>query len=141
MEKKDKEILEKQHSQQMNQEAVERIKKEQESVNSENIWFEYDEEIKLRDGKTYKIPPCSLRDAKRLMKLLKTVNVDVIILNFVPTDDDKADQQREQDLFDILLMGFKNYPHVDRDYIDKFVDLETARKIIDILIGINGLKK
>ena len=124
----------------MNKEAVERIKAE-EMKNTEKIFFEDDEEIRLRDGKVYKIPPASLKDARKLMQKLKTVNVDVIILNFLPSEDDEATKQREEDLFDILMMAFKNYPEINREYIEEYVDVEIARKIIEILIGLNGLKK
>ncbi len=145
MTKEEKELLEKEHASKMNAQAVERIKQEaltqEEAERIEAVFFEDDAEIMLRDGKKYKIPPASLRDARKLMKLLRSVNVDAIILNFVPTDDPQIDQKREQDLFDILLLAFKYYPHIDRDYLDRYVDLDTARKIIDILIGLNGLKK
>lgn len=104
-----------------------------------SVFFEDDEEIMLRDGKTYKLHPSTLKDARKLMKLLKTVQIDAIILNFLPDEDDGAGS--EEDLFDILLIAFKGYPHVDRDYIDNYVDLETARRIIEIMIGINGIKK
>ena len=93
----------------------------------------------LRDGKTYKIHPCTLKDARKLMKLLRTVQIEAIILNFLPEDD--GGTGAEKDLFDILLLAFKNYPHVDKDYIDNYVDLETAKQIIEIMIGINGIKK
>lgn len=124
----------------MNNEAVERIKVE-EIRKTEKIFFEDDEEIRLRDGKVYKIPPVSLKDARKLMQKLKTVNVDVIILNFLPSEDDEMTKQREEDLFDILMMAFKNYPEVTREYIEEYVDVETARRIIEIMIGLNGLKK
>lgn len=144
-----KEQMEKQHSEMMNKEAVERIKQEteKESISKkeadriEKAFFEDGETIKLRDGKTYTIAPCTLKEARKLMKCLETVNVDIIILNFMPTDDPEADAKREQDLFDILLMAFKDYPHVDKDYIDNYVDLNTAREIIDTMIGLNGIKK
>lgn len=119
-------------------ENVENISKE-EAERIESVFFEDDEEIMLRDGKKYKIPPCTLKDARKLMKLLKTVQIDAIILNFLPKEDGGTGS--EEDLFDILLIAFKNYPHVDKEYIDKYVDLETARKIIEIMIGLNGLKK
>lgn len=148
-------------AEQLNAEAVERFKKDEnnrkitqaEAEAAERAFFEDDEPIKLRDGKTYRIPPSNLKDARRLMKLLKTVNVDAIILNFIPTDNAELDEKRQADLFDILGMAFKNYPHivlgkdeegkyiVDRDYLDEYVDLNTARKIIDTLIGLNALKK
>jgi hypothetical protein len=140
-----KERAEREHSEKMNKEAVERIKHEaltpQEAARIESVFFEDDAEISLRDNKKYKIPPASLRDARRLMQLLKTVNVDAIILNFVPTGNEELDKKREDSLFEILLLAFKNYPEIDRDYLDRFVDLEIARKLIEILIGLNGLKK
>jgi len=116
---------------------VEKLTKE-EAERVAKVFFEDDEEIKLRDGKTYRIHPCTLKDARRLMNLLNTVHIDAIILNFLPREDGKSS---EEDLYDILLIAFKEYPHVDRDYIDEYVDLETARKIIEIMIGLNGIKK
>ena len=105
----------------------------------ESVFFEDDEEIMLRDGKKYKLQPNVLKDARRMMKLLKTVQIDAIILNFLPEED--GGTGAEDDLFEILLMAFKDYPEVDREYIDNYVDLETARKIIEIMIGLNGIKK
>ncbi len=105
----------------------------------ESVFFEDDEEIMLRDGKTYKLHPCTLKDARKLMKLLKTVQIEAIILNFLPPDD--GGTGAEEDLFDILLLAFKGYPHVDKEYIDNYVDLELARQIIEIMIGLNGIKK
>lgn len=140
-----KEALERAHAEEMNRQAVEKIKQEvltkEEAERIEGVVFEDDERIKLRDGREYIVPPCNLKDARRLMKLVKTVNIDAIILNFVPTEDEGYDKQREDDLFDILLMAFKLYPHVDKDYLDEYCDLNTARKIIEVLIGLNGLKK
>ncbi len=121
-----------------NKEKVEKITKE-EAEHIESVFFEDDEEIMLRDGKTYKLHPCTLKDARRLMKLLRTVQIEAIILNFLPEDD--GGTGAEEDLFDILLLAFKNYPHVDKDYIDNYVDLETAKQIIEIMIGLNGIKK
>lgn len=144
----------------LNAEAAERFKNDpenrkvtqEEADAAERAFFEDDEVITLRDKRKYRIPPCSLKDARRLMKLLRTVNVDAIILNFIPTDNEEADAKRQDDLFDILGMAFKNYPHivtrgengeynVNRDYLDEYMDLNTTRKVIDILIGLNGLKK
>lgn len=143
----DKEILEREHSAMMNQQAVERIKQEEEArqraelaAKSEEVWFPHDVPIKLRDGKTYYIPPCTLADARRLMKLLRTVSIDAIILNFIPQEDG-SEEERINNLFEILLMAFKNYPHIDREYLDRYVDLEIARQIIQILYNLNGLKK
>ena len=120
------------------EEQVEKLTKE-EAEQIESVFFEDDEKIMLRDGKTYKIHPCTLKDARKLMKLLRTVQIEAIILNFLPEDD--GGTGAEKDLFDILLLAFKNYPHVDKDYIDNYVDLETAKQIIEIMIGINGIKK
>lgn len=137
----------KEHSKLMNDEAIARIKAEEEAMAkveenvSEAIFFEDDEAIKLRDGKEYRIAPCSLKDARKLMNYLKTVNVDAIVLNFAPTGDEAMDNQREEDLMNILAIAFKGYPHVDRDYIEEYVDLDIARRLIDIMLGLNGLKK
>lgn len=144
-----KKELEKQHSEEMNNEAVERIKKEaeeqkptaEEMAKAEAAIFEDDATIKLRNGQKYFIPPLTLKNARRLMKKLRTVNVDAIIINFLPTGNDEQDKQIEDDLFDILQMAFTAYPHVDRDFIDEYMDLETAKDVIDILIGLNGIKK
>lgn len=141
-----KEQLEKEHSSQMNEKAIERIKRESvedeiSAEKKEEVFFEDAEPVKIRDGKTYFIPPLTLKNARQLMKKLRSVNVDVIILNFLPSGDEVKDTERENDLYDILEMAFVNYPNVDRDYIDSYVDLEQARKIIDILIGLNAIKK
>ncbi len=136
MEAVTKEQLEMEHSQKMNEEAVNRIKGQQEEERTAAIFFEDDAQVTLRNGSTYNISPCTLKEARRLMNLLKTVNIDAIILNFIPDDE-----TNENDLFDILLMGFKNYKEVDREFIDNYVDLTTAKKIIEALIGLNGLKK
>jgi len=120
------------------EEKVEKITKE-EAERIESVFFEDDAEITLRDGKKYKIAPCTLKDARKLMKLLKTVQIDAIILNFLPNEE--SGDSSEEDLFDILLIAFKGYPEIDKDYIDQYVDLEIARKIIEIMIGLNGIKK
>ncbi|MGA4519198.1 hypothetical protein ACPA0F_18230 [Solibacillus silvestris] len=141
-----KEQLEKEHSSKMNEDAIKRIQeeaqKEEPTVNvSEEVFFEDTHPVRLRDGKTYQIPPLTLKNARMLMQKLRTVNVDVIILNFLPTGDVVKDAERENDLYDILEMAFVNYPEVDRDYIDAYMDLEQARETIDVLIGLNQLKK
>lgn len=142
---------EREHSKTMNEEAVNRIKAEEKLAEagenkvienkSEAIFFEDDEVIHLRDGKEYRVAPCSLKDARKLMNHLKTVNVDAIVLNFAPTGDDAMDAQREDDLMNILKIAFKGYPHVTNDYIEEYVDLDIARRLIDIMLGLNGLKK
>ena len=144
-----KEQMEYEVAKKLNQEAIERIKQEanQESVQdnnsltSEAIFFEDDVEIMLRDGKRYKIPPCSLKDARRLMNLLKEINIDLIMVNFLPTGDEEEDEKRIGNLYEVLLIAFKNYPHVTKEYLEEYVDIGLAKKIIEILIGLNGLKK
>lgn len=110
----------------------------EEAIKIESIFFEDDESIRLRDGKTYKIPPANLKNARRLMQLLKTVNIDAIILNFSPNDED---EQKENDLYEVLQIAFSAYPEIDREYLENYVDIVTASEIIEILIGLNGLKK
>jgi hypothetical protein len=140
-----KETLEKEHSESMNQEAIERIKQEEASKEEierrEAVFFEDDEVIKLRDGKTYRVPPLNLKNARKLMQKIRTINIDAVILNFLPTGDEEADAKRQDDLYEVLQMAFVNYPEVDRDYIDEYVDLENARNIFDTLVGINAIKK
>jgi hypothetical protein len=118
--------------------SEEKVLTKEEADRIESIFFEDDESITLRDGKTYKIPPSNLKNARRLMQLLKTVNIDAIILNFSPNDEDT---QKENDLFEVLQIAFSNYPEVDREYLENYVDIITASEIIEILIGLNGLKK
>jgi hypothetical protein len=104
---KDKVQLEKEHSEMMNREAVERIKREAEELErSEAAIFEDDAPIKLRNGKTYYIPPLTLKNARTLMKKLRTINVDAIILNFLPTGNEELDKQREDDLFEVPQMAY-----------------------------------
>ena len=132
-----KEQLELQHSQEMNEKAIERIRQQNEEQRTASVFFEDDEKIMLRNGQTYNVSPCTLKEARKLMNLLKTVNIEAIILNFVPDEE----STNEKDLFDILLMAFKNYPEIDKEFVDANVDLNTAKKIIETLIGLNGLKK
>lgn len=129
----------------LNQEAVKKFKADalsaEESSKIESAFFEDAEEITLRDGSTYNVLPASLKNARRLMQLMKSVNVDVVILNFVPTGDDVVDQKREDSLFEILSMAFTEYPEVTREYIEENVDVVSAHDIIEVLIGLNGIKK
>lgn len=106
----------------------------------EKVFFEEDEKIRLRDGKTYYIPPLGLRDARQLMKKLNTIDSGVIIANLIPEGDDEED--RFEELIDVLLMAFKPYYHdMTAEHLEEYVDLDTAKKIIDCMIGLNGLKK
>ena len=126
------------------EEAVEDEKEKfsaQEAERIERVIFEEDEIVKLRDGKTYKIPPCTFKDARKLMKLLRTVNVDVIIVNFLPTGNEEQDEKRIHDLYDMIMLAFKSYPEVTREYLEEYVDLKIAHRIIEVMIDLNGLKK
>ncbi|MHA7967000.1 DNA polymerase III subunit gamma/tau [Paenibacillus sp. CAU 1782] len=106
----------------------------------EKVFFEDDEKVRLRDGKTYCIPPLGLLDARKLMKQLNSIDSGVIIANLIPDDEDEND--RFDALMDVLLMAFKPYyKHMTADYLGEYIDLETAKVIIDSMIGLNGLKK
>ena len=120
--------------------VVEEITQETEDTTAA-VFFEDDEEVMLRDGKTYRIPPLNLKKARRFIEHLKVINVDVILMNFLPTENDVNDTDRIDRLFDMLLMAFASYPEVTKEYIDEYVDLEIARRIVEIMIGLNGVKK
>lgn len=106
----------------------------------EKVFFEDDEKIRLRDGRTYYIPPLSLKDARKLLKLLNTIDSGVIIANLIPEGEDEED--RYDELMQVLLMAFKPYyKDMTVEYLEEYVDLDTAKKIIDCMIGLNGLKK
>ncbi|MUG00767.1 DNA polymerase III subunit gamma/tau [Bacillus inaquosorum] len=111
----------------------------EESEIIEKVFFEEDESVRLRDGISYKIPPLGLLDAKNLMKKLNTIDTGVIITNLI-ADDEGKDSYEE--LLDVLLMAFKPYyPNMTAEYLGKYVDIVSAKEIIDIMIGLNGLKK
>ncbi|WP_248064627.1 DNA polymerase III subunit gamma/tau [Paenibacillus silvae] len=104
----------------------------------EKVFFETDEQVRLRDGKAYYIPPLGLLDARRLMKRLNTIDSGVIIANLIPEDE----EDRFEELLEVLLMAFKPYyKHMTVEHLGEYVDLETAKQIIDCMIGLNGLKK
>lgn len=106
----------------------------------EKVFFEEDETVRLRDGKTYRIPPLGLKDARKLMKLLNTIDTGIIISNLMVMEGE--DDDRYNELMEVLLMAFKPYyKHVTADYLAEYVDLVIAKEIIDSMIGLNGLKK
>lgn len=106
----------------------------------EKVFFEEDETVRLRDGKTYRIPPLGLKDARKLMKLLNTIDTGIIISNLMVMEGE--DDDRYDELMEVLLMAFKPYyKHVTADYLAEYVDLVIAKEIIDSMIGLNGLKK
>ncbi|MGQ0422634.1 DNA polymerase III subunit gamma/tau, partial [Bacillus sp. HC-Mk] len=46
------------------------------------------------------------------------------------------------ELLEVLLMGFKPYyKEISAHYLGDYIDIVTAKEIIDIMIGLNGLKK
>lgn len=105
----------------------------------EKVFFEEDEKVKLRDGMTYTIPPLGLKDAKELMKKLNSIDTAIIIANLI---EDEEGNSNYNELLEVLLMGFKPYyKDMTVEYLEEYVDIVTAKQIIDILIGLNGLKK
>jgi len=111
----------------------------EESEYIEKVFFEDDESVRLRDGVNYKIPPLGLRDAKNLMKKLNTIDTGVIIANLI-ADEEGEDSYDE--LLSVLLMAFKPYyKDMTVDYLADYVDISSAKEIIDIMIGLNGIKK
>ncbi len=105
----------------------------------EKVFFEEDDTVRLRDGKTYRIPPLGLKQGRLLVKKMQTVNTAVIIDNLIE-DEDGSD--RYEELIEVLLMGFRPYyPHMTAEYLEEYIDLITAKQIIDSMIGMNGIKK
>ncbi|MGG0807006.1 DNA polymerase III subunit gamma/tau [Brevibacillus laterosporus] len=132
--------VEKQQAVSTTEETPAKVLSQEEASIREKVFFEEDEKVRLRDGKTYSIPPLGIRDARKLMKLLNTIDSGIIIANLIP--ESELDDDRYEELLNVLLMAFKPYyKHVDTDYLADYVDLETAKKIIDAMIGLNGLKK
>lgn len=109
------------------------------------IMFEDDEEIFLRDGKSYQVVPCMLGDALELIEILGQVDVTTVMLNFAvdPNDENGKEnlEKRIESLYRGLLKAFVGYPEIDAEYLKKYCDVLTAQKIFNILVGINGIKK
>lgn len=111
----------------------------EESEYIEKVFFEEDDSVRLRDGISYKIPPLGLRDARNLMKKLNTIDTGVIIANLIADDEGNDDYD---ELLGVLLMAFKPYyKTMTIDYLADYVDIGSAKQIIDIMIGLNGIKK
>lgn len=113
---------------------------QEEADQIEKVMFEDDAEVKLRDGKTYKLMPFGLKDARRFMQKLKTINTEVIMLNLL---DDMNGSNAEEDLYEVLMLAFKYnplYKHVTIDYLGEFCDVVIARKIIEVLLGLNDIQ-
>jgi len=110
----------------------------------EKVFFEEDETVRLRDGKTYRIPPLVLKEARILMTRLNSIDTTIIISNLMRAVDEGGEEQedRYEPLMEVLFMAFKPYyPHMTIEYLEEHIDLVTAKKIIDAMIGLNGLKK
>lgn len=113
----------------------------EESEVIEKVFFEEDESVRLRDGKTYFIPPLGLKDGRKLMRKLNTIDTSIIISNLISADDTGEDD-RYDELLDVLLMAFRPYyKHVTIEYLEEVIDLVSAKQVIDSMIGLNGLKK
>lgn len=120
-------------------EVEEETLSKEESEFIEKVFFEEDETVRLRDGISYKIPPLGLRDAKNLMKKLNSIDTGVIIANLIA---DEGGDDNYDELLDVLLMAFKPYyKNMTTEYLGDYVDISSAKAIIDIMIGLNGLKK
>ncbi|MEC0180437.1 DNA polymerase III subunit gamma/tau [Paenibacillus peoriae] len=121
-------------------EDAKKILTEEEAQIKEKAFFEEDEQVRLRDGKTYYLPPLGLKDARKLIKKLNAIDSGIIIANLIPDEPEGTDRYHE--LIDVLMMGFKPYySWMTPEYLEEYVDLETAKQIIDAMIGLNGIKK
>ncbi|WP_068498917.1 DNA polymerase III subunit gamma/tau [Paenibacillus kribbensis] len=121
-------------------EDAKKILTEEEAQIKEKAFFEEDEQVRLRDGKTYYLPPLGLKDARKLIKKLNAIDSGIIIANLIPDDPEGTDRYHE--LIDVLMMGFKPYySWMTPEHLEEYVDLETAKRIIDAMIGLNGIKK
>ncbi|QNR70425.1 DNA polymerase III subunit gamma/tau (plasmid) [Paenibacillus peoriae] len=104
----------------------------------EKVFFEEDDMVRLRDGRTYRIPPLGLKDARKLMRKLNTIDTSIVISNLIDTDG----EDRYDELLDVLMMAFRPYyKTMTVEYLEDYIDLVSAKQIIDSMIGLNGLKK
>jgi len=111
---------------------------EEEALVIEKVFFEEDESVRLRDGRNYRIPPLGLKDARKLMRKLNTIDTSIIISNLIDTDG----EDRYDELLDVLMMAFRPYHKtMTVEYLEEYIDLVSAKQIIDSMIGLNGLKK
>ena len=102
-----------------------------------NIMLQKPDEIKLLDGKIYKIPTLTFPDALEMSDKISMVNT---IPAVAITDKD----QREN-LLDILETIFSyNHPEVTKKRLKEkpaLLDLAQVREIIAMALDISGLKK
>lgn len=135
---KDEAVEEKDKEQAVEQEEPE-VLTEEEAEYIQKVFFEDDEKVRLRDGANYSIPPLSLRDGMKLMKRLNEIDTSIIIFNFI---DDENGEDKYDELIEILLMAFAPYyPNITAEYLEEYVDINTAKEILDIMIGLNQIKK
>lgn len=117
----------------------EKVLTPEESSYIQKVFFEEDEVIYLRDGKKYHIPPLSLRDGVKLMNKLNEIDSSIIIMNLI---DDGNGETKFDLLMEVLHMAFKPYyKDITIDYLAEFIDINTAKTILDIMIGLNQIKK
>jgi hypothetical protein len=103
------------------------------------VLFEEDEKVRLRDGRWYHIPPFGLKNGRIAVKLMNSINSNVIVDNFF---DDNDGNDKYDVVIEAIHMAFRPYyPDMSKDYLEKYVDVVTAKQIIDIVIGLNNIKK
>jgi len=94
-------------------------------------------EIKLLDGKTYKIPVLTFPDALEMSDKISMVNTIPAVAI--------TDKGQRENLLDILETIFSyNYPEITRKRLSEkpaLLDLSHIRDIIAIALDISGLKK
>lgn len=140
----EKEKLEQANSAAVNAEAVERIKQEAlaaETQKSEDAWFEHGLSVTFLDGKQYELKPIKLGNAQRLMRLLGTISIDVIILNFLDTGNPTEDEKRISDFFEAMQLTLSHYPEITREYLDEQCDIAIAKQVLEGAIGLNRIIK
>ena len=92
--------------------------------------------LKLLDGKEYQFSALAFPDALKLADKLSMVNL-------VPVVSIMDKEQREV-LLDILELMFSyHHPEITKEKLktEKIVDLSDIRKIIDIALDLNQIKK
>lgn len=123
--------------------AADEVITKEEADHIASVFFEDDAEVTLRDGKKYKIIPVSLKDARFLMGSLGSFHMEGIALNFIKEAtpaDNKRNAEMQECLMAVLMLAFKPYPEVTRDYIETYVDVRLASKIINLMMDLNDLK-
>ncbi|MBO9598586.1 MAG: hypothetical protein J7559_12320 [Cohnella sp.] len=135
----DKDQLEKEHSTSMNTEAVEKIKAEAKA--SVDTWFEEGRSIKLLDGKTYEIKPIPLKLGRKLMKLLGSLILESVLLNFADTGNEEEDEARIRRFYETLTLAFHSNDTITAEYLDEYCNFSMAAEIFQYVVEVNGIKK